>query len=491
MGLQLAVLEFHAVQHRAQRQLVSLQLTLPLRRGAVALQAQLGLGRATHAPARRRQQRPHAQLRQLGVELARQRRVLGPVPALARGAQLGGNIRIHLAGALGIPTQPRLQGHGTVGRGVGAQAQRGFAQTGGHGFTTVQRQAQIAAAALQAGLQAHRRAGAARPQQRPIAIKAHLAGQAAGVQRLRPGTEQRGQPFQRKRAQASAAVQAFGVPQQLGPGQLQRGQRRCRLCIRRHDRCAVQRQAGRQQFHLVRRPAQLQRGVGLQRPDLGGVLQPERQRIQHQAAGAAVGQAGPAPATQAGAPGSALGRTVQAQRQRGRQALGRQLQRAEQQRRRAFAVVQPQILHTELGQSEPRRQRPGLALPVQRQRGTARYLPVRQQRQQRLWQHRPQALQPGRAAGRIVQHQVQRGRRAEQAERVLRHGLGQRQLAFEIGMAAGELQRCIAGKTGARKQPVALRLQAGLRRVQAQRVQPHTVRLPNAIGAQFAQRQAL
>ena len=115
-------MQVHPVHHRADGQVVCGQGAGPA--GGVAGAAELGVGveGALYAPARRGQHRPCANAGQVGLHLAAQGGVGGPLPAAAVGRELGAGIGLGLAGVGAVPDQ--LGAYGFVG---GVQRQLGLA----------------------------------------------------------------------------------------------------------------------------------------------------------------------------------------------------------------------------------------------------------------------------------------------------------------------------------------------------------------------------
>ena len=106
-GAQLALAQFDAFDHRAQRQVAGVDFALPIGFLQSALQGGAGVQGAAHAPAGRGQEGPDTEFGQLGIERAADRCVGRPVQALT---QPGAEVGLQLAGARAVPLECGLDG---------------------------------------------------------------------------------------------------------------------------------------------------------------------------------------------------------------------------------------------------------------------------------------------------------------------------------------------------------------------------------------------
>ena len=184
-GAQAAIAEFKAIDHRAQRQVVGLQRAAQIGRRARAADGHIHAQRAAQPPARRRQQRPHADARQMGAQLAAQRRIDRPEPAVfalraSRARQARFELTVGGACALAVPEQAQRHGVADV-----FERDAGLFDASGHAGAArraVGLQRDIAAAARHAGFELERAA-----QHRvPFGIEDERAAQPRARQ-FRPG----------------------------------------------------------------------------------------------------------------------------------------------------------------------------------------------------------------------------------------------------------------------------------------------------------------
>ena len=206
---------------------------VPFQRGSLRLPDERGIGvqRAGHAPARRRQHRPDAQVRHPRRDAAGQRRIVGPLPAalallhpragldpdLARPLAVPGQVGAHgvafgVERELGALQPGRRAGpgaggiHGAFAGGARAVAADARDQRGLAGLHP-----QVAAFAHQAGLGAQGVAGV----DVPVAVEQQVAAEADLRQRLAVA-EQLG-PGHRQALQPALGLQPEGPPR-LGAG---------------------------------------------------------------------------------------------------------------------------------------------------------------------------------------------------------------------------------------------------------------------------------